>query len=73
MHLGVRELAAAISAVALIFCCSCEKHHAGEDPEVQKEALGNENPAAASKSEPAESATPKPTPVQFFPETTPPP
>src|SRR5256885_5059042 len=37
MHFGVRQTAAAVSAVALIFCCSCEKHHLGEDPEVQKE------------------------------------
>ena len=37
MHFGVRQTAAAISASALIFCCSCEKHHLGEDPEAQKE------------------------------------
>ena len=75
MHFGVRETAAAISAAALIFCCSCEKHHLGEVPEVQKEhvdeAKGGEENAAANKAEAVESATPKPTPAEFFPENTP--
>jgi hypothetical protein len=78
MHFGLRETAAAISAAALIFCCSCEKHHLGEDPEVQKEhvdvAGGAEGNSAETKS-PAESsaATASPTPVDFFPEKSPPP
>ena len=71
MHFGVREFIAAISGAALIFCCSCEKHHLGEDPEVQKEKVENEHPAAANKAEPAENAAAKPTPAQFFPETSP--
>ena len=76
MHFGVREIAAAFSAAALIFCCSCEKHHLGEDPEVQKEhvdvAGGSEENSATSK-ENAESpaATASSTPVEFFPESTP--
>ncbi len=76
MHFGVRQIAAAISAAALIFCCSCEKHHLGEDPEVQKEKVGDtkageENVAEPSKADPFESAKPKPTPAEFFPENTP--
>jgi hypothetical protein len=76
MHFGPREIAAAICAAALIFCCSCEKHHLGEAPEVQKEHVdepkgGEENVAEPNKAEAVESATPKPTPAEFFPENTP--
>ncbi len=76
MHLGVRELAATISAVAVIFCCSCEKHGLGEDPEVQKEHVdqaksGEENVAAPNKADVQESATPNRTPAEFFPKSTP--
>jgi hypothetical protein len=74
MRFGVRELTAAISAAALIFCCSCEKHQLGEDPEVQKEhadeAKSAENLAAPNKAVPENEAT-KPTPAEFFPESTP--
>jgi len=76
MHFGLREVAAAISAGALIFCSSCEKHHLGEDPEVQKERVdkpkGREEDAdAPNKADVPESATPKRTPVDFFPKSTP--
>jgi hypothetical protein len=75
MHLGVRELAAAISSAAIIFCCSCEKHRLGEDPEVQKEQVdpakagGEETSTTAEKKEAEPSASP--TPANFFPQTTP--
>ena len=77
MHFGVREIAAATSTAALIFCCSCEKHRLGEDPEVQKESVieqnGGENEKAAEprKRETNEDATQKPTPAEFFPKSTP--
>ena len=76
MPLGVREVAATISATALIFCGSCEKHRLGEDPEVQKEQVGEgkssgERPAAENQADTSESPTLKATPVQFFPESTP--
>jgi hypothetical protein len=76
MHFGVREIAVAISGAALIFCCSCEKHHLGEAPEVQKEHVdepkgGEENATGPSKADVVESPTPKPTPAEFFPENTP--
>jgi hypothetical protein len=76
MHFGLRQIAVAISAVGLILFCSCEKHRVGEDPEVQKEnvdeAKAGEEPAAApNKDESNETAAPKRTPGEFFPETTP--
>ena len=76
MHFGLRQIAAAISAAALIFCCSCEKHRLGEDPEVQRENVGEAkggegNVAAPNTVDVVESATPKPTPAEFFPENTP--
>ena len=76
MDFGLRQIAAAISAAALIFCCSCEKHRLGEDPEVQKENVdeskrGEEHVATPDKTDPFESATPKPTAAEFFPENTP--
>ncbi|PYK84808.1 MAG: hypothetical protein DME41_01370 [Verrucomicrobia bacterium] len=76
MHFGVRQIVAAVSAAALIFFCSCEKHRLGEDPEVQKEHVvvpgGSEGNSAATKEVSAPpSATASPTPVEFFPESTP--
>jgi hypothetical protein len=76
MHFGLRQIAAAISAAALILFCSCEKHRLGEDPEAQKENIGEgkageERAAAPNKSESGEPAAPTRTPGEFFPETTP--
>jgi hypothetical protein len=78
MHFSVRETAAVISIGLLIFCCSCEKHPLGEDPEVQKEhvdeAKGSsdeENASVPNKVEATENATPNRTPAEFFPKTTP--
>ena len=70
MHFGVREFAASISAVALIFCCSCEKHRLGEDPEAQTEHA-EKNPAEPNKAEVVESPAPNRTPAEFFPKATP--
>src|SRR5437764_6340214 len=77
MHFGVRHAAAAaVSTAALIFCCSCEKHHLGEDPEVQKEHVDvsggvEETPSATQDGSPSTTATASPTPVDFVHETTP--
>jgi hypothetical protein len=65
MHLGVREFAAAILTVALILCCSCEKHKLGEDPEIQKEQTG-EGLTAPNKAGVVETPAPKRTPAEFF-------
>jgi hypothetical protein len=77
MHFGVRETAAAISGAALIFCCSCEKHHLGEDPEAQKEHVdvaggSEENSGEAKETSTSPTSSASPTPVEFFPEGTPP-
>src|SRR5438105_2078297 len=76
MHFGVRQVAAFISSAALIFCCSCEKHHLGEDPEVQKEHVdvaggAEESSSATTETSTSSTATVSPTPVEFFPKTTP--
>jgi hypothetical protein len=76
MHFGVRQAAAAVSAAALIFCCSCEKHRLGEDPEVQKEHVvvpgeSDETSSATKETSASPSVTVSPTPAEFFPESTP--
>jgi hypothetical protein len=77
MHFSLRKTAAVISIGSLIFYCSCEKHRLGEDPDVQKERVDgakggdDENASAASKADVTESATPRPTPAEFFPKTRP--
>jgi hypothetical protein len=70
MHFGVRQIVATISAAALIFFCSCEKHKLGEDPEVQKEKSG-EDLTAPNKAEVVETPSPKRTPAEFFQEKSP--
>ena len=49
--------------IALLVICSCEKHHLGEYPEVQRDRLLE----AQHRAEPAPSALPSATPVNFFP------
>jgi len=76
MHFGFREIVAAISAAAVILSCSCEKHRLGEDPEAQREhtdvsSSTEENPSGPSERSTSDSATASPTPVEFFPESTP--
>jgi hypothetical protein len=76
MHFGVRQAAAAVFAAALVLFCSCEKHHLGEDPEVQKEHVvapgeSDENSDAAKETSASPSATTSPTPAEFFPDSTP--
>jgi len=76
MHFGFREIVAVISAAAVIFSCSCEKHHLGEDPEAQREKTNvesatEENPGATSERSTSTSLTASPTAVEFFPESSP--
>jgi hypothetical protein len=76
MHFGVRHVAASISTAALIFCCSCEKHRVGEDPEAQRERVdelkgSEENSSAPKETSASPSATVSATPAEFFPESTP--
>jgi len=51
--------------VALLLICSCEKHHLGEYPEVQRDRLYE----AQHQAEPAASTLPSATPVNFFRQT----
>jgi len=77
MHFGSRRTAILLSAGAIIFCCSCEKHHLGEMPEVQREhgelASRSAEDLDVVKERPAAPPTPsaKPTPAEFFPESNP--
>jgi hypothetical protein len=78
MRFEFRQIIAAISGAAVIFCCSCEKHRLGEDPEVQKErtnieSASEENPRPTKERSTSEAspARTSPTPAEFFPETTP--
>jgi hypothetical protein len=67
----------AFSACAcLIVFCSCEKHRLGEMPEVQKEQVDlaagpKENPDAVRGTSASPTPWVKPTPAEFFPESTP--
>jgi hypothetical protein len=61
------------AGATLFLICSCDKHHLGEYPEVQREKGAEPNPAngqaEASTPAPVSSPSPaaKPTPVDFFP------
>jgi len=54
-----------VIGAALLLSISCEKHHAGEYPEVQRELMTLANDPRPGPT-PAASATA--TPVKFFPE-----
>jgi len=54
-----------VIGAALLFSISCEKHHVGEYPEVQRELMTEANHSEPGPS-PGSSATA--TPVNFFPE-----
>jgi hypothetical protein len=77
MRFSLRKCIAFSACACLILICSCEKHRVGEMPEVQREqvdlASGPKEVPPVAK-EKATSSTPpaRPTPVEFFPESTPP-
>ena len=52
-------------AAAILLSISCEKHHLGEYPEVQKDLTATLDKEA---SDPAPGGSPTATPVKFFPE-----
>jgi hypothetical protein len=52
--------------VALLLSISCEEHHLGEYPEVQRDRLAEAK--HASRSEQGGVPEASPTPVEFFPE-----
>jgi hypothetical protein len=53
-------------AATLLFSISCEEHHLGEYPEVQRDRLAEAREAKTL--EHADPAAVSPTPVNFFPE-----
>jgi hypothetical protein len=74
MALSLGKTAAVTVSATLILICSCEKHHPGEYPEVQREKGAEASPAAEANeanpgASPAEAAKPSvtPTPAEFFP------
>jgi hypothetical protein len=69
MRFLLRKSSAAAFLLLLFFCPSCERHHLGEMPEVQREQLypvTAESASDAAAASPARSASP--TPAEFFPE-----
>ncbi|HEX4638536.1 MAG TPA: hypothetical protein VH170_03525 [Chthoniobacterales bacterium] len=76
MHFRLRKFVAITSTAALLLFCSCEKHHLGEAPEVQKEHVdpvqaGGEEKSSAAEKKGSESQSVSPTPANFFPQSTP--
>jgi len=77
MHFSFRKAGLLVSVGALVLCCSCEKHKLGEIPPVQKEhvdiAGGSSEDSDVVNERSTSSPTPsaKPTPGEFFPESTP--
>jgi len=77
MHFAFRGTGILLAVGAILFCCSCEMHHLGEDPQVQREHVdlvsGSKEDSDIVKEVPASPMpSAKPTPAEFFPETTPP-
>ncbi len=76
MRFDLRKAGVIFAVGAILFCCSCEMHHLGEDPDVQREHVelvsGSEGNSDMIKEVPA-SPMPfaKPTPAEFFPESSP--
>jgi hypothetical protein len=62
-----RSSAFAALGLLLVLVCSCERHHVGEFPELQREHLNPFEPEAEMThvGEPTPSVSP--TPVNFFP------
>jgi hypothetical protein len=76
MRLDVPKLGAVISTGALIVFCSCEEHHLGELPPVQKErtdlATSSAQNSDVVKERPmSPEGSPNPAPAEFFPSATP--
>jgi hypothetical protein len=74
MRFPLRRVALLSAAGALVFFCSCDKHHVGELPEVQKEHVDIEagsHAAPPAHSPEAADASATPTPADFFPQSSP--
>jgi hypothetical protein len=76
MRFSFRRIATVLGVAALIFCCSCEKHHVGELPEAQRERVDlasapDENLDMVKERLTSPAPSIKPTPAEFFPESSP--
>jgi hypothetical protein len=76
MRLDFRTAGVIFAVGAILFCCSCEMHHLGEDPQVQREHVdlvsGSSEDSDIVKEVPASPMpSTKPTPAEFFPESSP--
>jgi hypothetical protein len=60
-----RCLGIILTGAALLLFISCEKHHLGEYPEIQRDMTATLDQEASN---PAPGASAAPTPVKFFPE-----
>ena len=72
MRSWLRKSAAVLGGMALVLICSCEKHHVGEIPEVQKEHVDpdvatDQHPGRESERSTSPTLPAKPTPAEFFP------
>ena len=76
MTSGLLRIASSLVCAGTFVFLSCEEHHVGELPEVQRErGVEEHNPKAAEHREPksehaapADAASPAGTPVDLFPE-----
>jgi hypothetical protein len=76
MRFDLRKAGVIFAVGAILFCCSCEMHHLGEDPGVQRERVdlvtGSKEDSDIVKEVPASPMpSAKPTPAEFFPESNP--
>jgi len=76
MRFSFRRFGAIFGVAALICCCSCEEHHVGELPEVQREhvelaSASDENSDVVRERSASPAPLAKPTPAEFFPESSP--
>jgi hypothetical protein len=72
MGFSLRKWLVFSAYISLAVFSSCDKHHVGELPEVQKEHTFPENRGPAEPvTDAAQTPSAKPTPADFFPETKP--
>jgi hypothetical protein len=76
MRFSMRKWLAFSACACLIVICSCEKHPVGQMPDVQREepdlaAAREKNPSETGNTLASPTPSIKPTPAEFFPQTTP--
>jgi hypothetical protein len=76
MRFYLGKCVAILAGASLIVICSCEKHHVGEMPEVQREHVdlakpGEDTVPLTEEAKPSSEMKASPTPAEFFPTATP--